>query len=157
MPNVAVMARTTVFGCYDQTVAGAIERVGDHLAAPPDHHARQRYWTIRAKRIVLACGADERLIAFPGNDRPGVMLSGAARTFAARYGALAGRRAVLFANNDDGKYKKQVYTLPKHLDEKVARLHLAKIGAKLTQMNNKQATYINVPKDGPYKPDHYRY
>jgi adenosylhomocysteinase len=56
-----------------------------------------------------------------------------------------------------GKYEKKVYTLPKHLDEKVARLHLAKIGAKLTRMNEKQATYIGVPADGPYKSDHYRY
>jgi adenosylhomocysteinase len=55
------------------------------------------------------------------------------------------------------KYERKVYVLPKHLDEKVARLHLAKIGAKLTQMNDKQSTYIGVPKDGPYKPDHYRY
>jgi adenosylhomocysteinase len=55
------------------------------------------------------------------------------------------------------KYKKEVYTLPKHLDEKVARLHLAKIGAKLTQLSQKQSTYINVPMDGPYKPDSYRY
>ena len=56
-----------------------------------------------------------------------------------------------------GKYEKKVYTLPKHLDEKVARLHLAKIGAKLTVMNDKQSTYIGVAKDGPFKPDHYRY
>ncbi len=55
------------------------------------------------------------------------------------------------------KYEKKVYTLPKHLDEKVARLHLAKIGVKLTKMTDKQAAYIDVPKDGPYKPDHYRY
>ncbi len=61
----------------------------------------------------------------------------------------------IFSN--PGKYEKKVYTLPKHLDEKVARLHLDKIGAKLTVMNNKQATYINVPKEGPYKPEHYRY
>ena len=56
-----------------------------------------------------------------------------------------------------GKYQKQVYTLPKHLDEKVARLHLSKIGAKLTQLSDKQSTYIGVGKDGPFKPDHYRY
>ncbi len=56
-----------------------------------------------------------------------------------------------------GKYEKQVYTLPKHLDEKVARLHLDKIGAELTRMNEKQATYIGVPVGGPYKSDHYRY
>jgi adenosylhomocysteinase len=56
-----------------------------------------------------------------------------------------------------GKYQKKVYTLPKHLDEKVARLHLAKIGVKLTRLNEKQATYIGVAPDGPYKADHYRY
>ncbi|HSZ11120.1 MAG TPA: adenosylhomocysteinase, partial [Rhizomicrobium sp.] len=56
-----------------------------------------------------------------------------------------------------GKYGKKVYTLPKHLDEKVARLHLAKIGAKLTEMTPKQSDYISVPLQGPFKPDHYRY
>jgi adenosylhomocysteinase len=56
-----------------------------------------------------------------------------------------------------GKYKKEVYTLPKHLDEKVARLHLAKIGAKLTKMSDKQASYIGVPADGPFKGEQYRY
>ncbi len=56
-----------------------------------------------------------------------------------------------------GRYEKRVYTLPKHLDEKVARLHLAKIGVKLTQLSEKQSTYIGVPAAGPYKPDHYRY
>jgi adenosylhomocysteinase len=56
-----------------------------------------------------------------------------------------------------GKYQKKVYTLPKHLDEKVARLHLDKIGAKLTKLSDKQSGYIGVPADGPYKPDHYRY
>jgi len=56
-----------------------------------------------------------------------------------------------------GKYQKKVYTLPKHLDEKVARLHLAKIGVKLTRLNEKQATYIGVPAEGPFKSDHYRY
>jgi adenosylhomocysteinase len=56
-----------------------------------------------------------------------------------------------------GKYQNKVYTLPKHLDEKVARLHLAKIGVKLTRLNEKQSTYIGVPADGPFKADHYRY
>ena len=56
-----------------------------------------------------------------------------------------------------GKYQKKVYTLPKYLDEKVARLHLAKIGVKLTRLNEKQATYIGVPAEGPFKADHYRY
>jgi adenosylhomocysteinase len=56
-----------------------------------------------------------------------------------------------------GKYKNQVYTLPKHLDEKVARLHLDKIGVKLTKLSDKQSSYIGVPQEGPFKGDHYRY
>jgi adenosylhomocysteinase len=56
-----------------------------------------------------------------------------------------------------GKYEKQVYTLPKHLDEKVARLHLKKIGVHLTELTPEQAAYIGVTQTGPYKPDHYRY
>ena len=57
----------------------------------------------------------------------------------------------LFANNKDGKYKKEVYVLPKSLDEKVARLHLAKIGVKLTELRKDQADYIGVPQQGPFK------
>src|SRR4030081_3142744 len=63
----------------------------------------------------------------------------------------------LFANNGDGKYQKKVYVLPKSLDEKVARLHLAKIGVKLTKLRPDQADYIGVKPEGPFKADHYRY
>jgi adenosylhomocysteinase len=59
--------------------------------------------------------------------------------------------------NNTGKYEKKVYTLPKLLDEKVARLHLDKIGVKLTELSTKQSDYITIPKQGPYKPDTYRY
>jgi adenosylhomocysteinase len=55
------------------------------------------------------------------------------------------------------RYENQVYVLPKHLDEKVARLHLQRVGAKLTRLTDTQAKYISVAADGPYKPDHYRY
>ena len=61
----------------------------------------------------------------------------------------------LFANQ--GKYQKKVYVLPKTLDEKVARLHLAKIGVKLTELRKDQADYIGVKQEGPYKAEHYRY
>jgi adenosylhomocysteinase len=61
----------------------------------------------------------------------------------------------LFTKNDE--YDKQVYVLPKHLDEKVARLHLDSLGVRLTQLSEEQAAYIGVPVQGPYKPDHYRY
>jgi adenosylhomocysteinase len=58
---------------------------------------------------------------------------------------------------DADKYKNEVYVLPKHLDEKVARLHLPKLGVKLTELSEKQAAYIGVSPQGPFKPDHYRY
>ena len=63
----------------------------------------------------------------------------------------------LFANSGNGKYKNEVYVLPKTLDEKVARLHLAKLGVKLTKLKDEQADYIGVTAEGPYKPDYYRY
>jgi adenosylhomocysteinase len=56
-----------------------------------------------------------------------------------------------------GQYQNQVYVLPKHLDEKVARLHLAKLGVKLTELSDEQAAYIGVTTQGPFKSDHYRY
>ena len=59
--------------------------------------------------------------------------------------------------NNSSKYEKKVYVLPKHLDEKVARLHLEKVGAKLTPLSKDQADYISVKTEGPYKPDAYRY
>ncbi len=64
---------------------------------------------------------------------------------------------VELAENLDTYGEKKVYVLPKHLDEMVARLHLEKIGARLTPLSDDQADYLGVPKDGPYKPDHYRY
>ena len=63
----------------------------------------------------------------------------------------------LWNERETKKYEKKVYILPKHLDEKVAALHLPKLGAKLTRLTTDQAEYINVPADGPYKPAHYRY
>ena len=62
-----------------------------------------------------------------------------------------------FARMLINKYEKKVYVLPKHLDEKVARLHLDKVGAKLTKLSKEQADYISVTPEGPYKPDTYRY
>ena len=61
----------------------------------------------------------------------------------------------LWDNADD--YKNEVYILPKKLDEKVARSHLAQLGVQLTVLSDKQAKYLSIPVEGPYKPDHYRY
>jgi adenosylhomocysteinase len=60
-------------------------------------------------------------------------------------------------HTNNAAYEKKVYTLPKRLDEKVARLHLDKLGVNLTKLSKEQADYLNVPLEGPYKPDHYRY
>ncbi|WP_372840229.1 2Fe-2S iron-sulfur cluster-binding protein [Phaeovulum sp.] len=97
-PNVRLLPRTTVTGQYDHGTFAAVER----LAGPPaPDRPRECFWRIAAAQSVLATGAIERLIAFPGNDRPGVMLAGAVRGYLHRYGVQAGRRVVLFANNDD--------------------------------------------------------
>ncbi len=61
----------------------------------------------------------------------------------------------LWTNNKN--YENNVYVLPKHLDEKVARLHLAKIGVVLEELSPAQASYLGIPKEGPFKPEHYRY
>jgi len=100
MPNVTLMPRTTVMGWFDGNIFGAVERVNDHLAEPAPYEPRQRYWKILAKRAVLAAGAEERPVAFGGNDMPGVMTASAMRTYANRYAAAAGRSVVVFGNND---------------------------------------------------------
>jgi sarcosine oxidase subunit alpha len=102
MPNVRLMPRTTVFGSYDHGVFGAVERVNDHLPIPPEFEPRQRLWRIVCGASVLAAGAIERPLLFGNNDLPGVMLAGAARAYANRFAALAGRRVVVFTDNDDG-------------------------------------------------------
>lgn len=102
LSEVRIMPRTSVFGLYDHGVYGAVERVNDHVAVPPAHQPRQRGWRIYAKRAILASGALERPIVFPGNDRPGVMLSGAVRAYVNRFGVLPGREAVVFTAGDSG-------------------------------------------------------
>ena len=103
MPNVLVLRRTSVFGYYDQNFLMAVERRTDHLGpgrAP--ELARKRLWHFRAKRVVLATGAHERPLTFGNNDLPGIVLAGAACTYAHRYGVSLGRRGAAFVNNDLG-------------------------------------------------------
>jgi sarcosine oxidase, subunit alpha len=102
MPEVRLLPGTTVLGRYDDNYLVAAERVGDLLGpSAPAGLPRQRLWHIRAQHVVLATGALERLLVFAGNDRPGVMLASAVETYLRRYAVLAGRCAVLFADNDD--------------------------------------------------------
>ena len=101
MPDVRLMSRTTAFGTFDQRCYGAVERVTDHMAAPPEWLPRQRLWRIVAKQTILATGSIERPIAFPNNDRPGVMLAGAIRTYLNRFAVRPGTNALVFAGHDN--------------------------------------------------------
>ncbi|MEY5038949.1 MAG: hypothetical protein RL472_2055, partial [Pseudomonadota bacterium] len=102
LPNVRLMPRTTVTGAYDGGIYGALERVGLHKSARPDL-PREAFWRITARRAILAAGALERPIAFPMNDRPGIMMAGAVQTYLNRYGVAPGKRVTLFANNDGAR------------------------------------------------------
>ncbi len=102
MPNVRLMPRTTVIAAVDHGIYGAVERVSDHLPVPAPGKPRQILWRIYSRRAILAGGATERPIAFENNDRPGIMLAGALRAYANRWGVAVGKRAAIFTNNDDG-------------------------------------------------------
>jgi sarcosine oxidase subunit alpha len=100
MDNVRVLTRTTAFGYYAQNFVGLTERVTDHLAGPLPDLPRERLWQVRAKRVVLATGSIERHMVFPDNDRPGIMLASAARTYLNHYGVAVGRKVGVYTVND---------------------------------------------------------
>ncbi|MFF5370612.1 sarcosine oxidase subunit alpha family protein [Streptomyces sp. NPDC013187] len=115
-PEVVVLPRTTAFGSYDDNYVLALQRRTDHLGpAAPEGVSRQRLWHIRARQVVLATGAHERPLVFAGNDRPGVMLSSAVRTYLNRYAVAPGSRVVVSTTNDSAY-------------DTVADLHTAGIG-----------------------------
>ena len=116
--DVRILHRTTAFGIYDDGFVLALEKRTDHLGfSAPEGVARQRIWRIRARQVIIATGAHERPIVFADNDRPGVMLASAARTYLNRYGVRAGQQVVLFTTND-GAYS--------------AAIDLADAGAQVT-------------------------
>lgn len=102
MPNVRILTRTLVYSALHDNAVHAIQRHTDHLPLHdrPQGGIRQTNWMIRAGRVLLATGAIERPIVFNGNDRPGILLASAARTWLNRYGVLPGKRIALFGNND---------------------------------------------------------
>ena len=102
-PEVRVLCRATAIGVYDAGYVLIAERRTDHLdEEPPPGVSRERLWHVRAGRVVLATGALERPVAFAGNDRPGVMLAGATRSYVERWGVAPGSRAVVFTCGDSG-------------------------------------------------------
>ncbi len=101
MDNVRLMTRTTVYGAFDHGIYGALERATDHLAGSGGK-PRQVLWRLYTRRALLTAGATERSVAFRNNDRPGVMLAGAVRTYVNRFGVAPGQRVAVLTNNDDG-------------------------------------------------------
>jgi sarcosine oxidase subunit alpha len=104
LPEVRILKRTQCFAYFDHNYLGLIEKVTDHLppVEKPEHLPRQRLWKLRTKQVVLATGAIERPLVFSDNDRPGIMMANAARTYVNRYAVKPGKRAVVFTNNDGG-------------------------------------------------------
>jgi sarcosine oxidase subunit alpha len=99
--RVTLLARTTAFGYFPHNFIGLNQRLSDHLSRPPEGRPRERLWQVRARSVVLATGAIERPLVFPGNDRPGILLAGAAHTYLNRYGVRVGTRAVIVTSGDD--------------------------------------------------------
>ena len=103
-PRVTLLARTTAFGYFPHNLIGLNERLTDHQALPAPGQPRERLWQVRARAVVLATGAIERPLVFPGNDRPGIMLAGAGQAYLNRYGVQVGNRVVIVTATD-GAYQ----------------------------------------------------
>ncbi len=132
MENVRLLPRTTAFGYYAQNLIGLVERVSEHLPAPLADLPRERLWKVRASRVVLATGAIERHMVFPGNDRPGIMLASAARTFLNHYGVAIGRRVGVYTACDSAYHAA--------LDMKKAGIDIAAI---IDQRDNPQGPAVD--------------
>ena len=100
LDGVRRLARTTAFGCYDDNLVMAVERVNDHLPPGERRGPRQRLWQIRAMRIVLATGAHQQPLVFPNNDLPAIMIASAGLTYLRDFGVLVGRRIVMVGSSD---------------------------------------------------------
>jgi len=103
-PRVQLLRRTTAFGYFPHNNIGLVERITDHRADIAPGAVRERLWQLRAREVVLATGAIEQPLVFPGNDRPGIMLASAAHTYLHRYGVRAGTRAAIVTATD-GAYR----------------------------------------------------
>ena len=99
--NVTLLPRTTAFGYFPHNLVGLNERLTEHLAQPAAELPRERLWQVRAREVVLATGAIERPLVFPGNDRPGILLASAARSYLNRYGVKVGSRVVVLAGCEE--------------------------------------------------------
>ncbi|OCO98090.1 MULTISPECIES: sarcosine oxidase subunit alpha [unclassified Ensifer] len=100
MDNVTLLTRTTGFGYYNHNFVGLVERVTDHLAALDKSLPRERLWQVRAKKVILANGQIERHMVFANNDRPGIMLASAGRTYLNHFGVSVGSKVGVYTAHD---------------------------------------------------------
>ncbi|HQT86032.1 MAG: sarcosine oxidase subunit alpha [Acidiphilium sp. 37-64-53] len=99
--NITMLPRTIAFGYFPHNMIGLAQDLTDHQGETSDDAPRGRLWQVRAKQVITATGAIERPLVFPDNDRPGIMLADAARTYVERYAVKPGNRAVVFTAHDD--------------------------------------------------------
>ncbi|TLP43879.1 sarcosine oxidase subunit alpha [Cohaesibacter sp. CAU 1516] len=102
--GVKLMSRTTAIGYFNDNMMGLCQRLSDHLQQPDPDLPRECMWRVRASQIILAQGAIEKPLVFHGNDRPGVMLAGAAQTYLNRFGVLVGQKPVIMTSHDSAYY-----------------------------------------------------
>ncbi|MEI3853008.1 MULTISPECIES: sarcosine oxidase subunit alpha [Ensifer] len=100
MDNITLLTRTTGFGYYNHNFVGLVERVTDHLAALDKSLPRERLWQVRAKKVILANGQIERHMVFANNDRPGIMLASAGRTYLNHFGVAVGSKVGVYTAHD---------------------------------------------------------
>jgi adenosylhomocysteinase len=122
----------------------------ENLKNPEEHGNQVDIWTFKDGHSVIILAEGRLLNLGCATGHPSFVMS---NSFTNQVMA----QIELYQNRDNDKYGLDVYTLPKELDERVARLHLGKLGVRLTELTDSQADYLGIPKQGPYKPDHYRY
>ena len=150
MPNVRRMTRTSVYGVYDHGIYGALETKTDKIGLKSP---RQVLWRIYAKSSVLAAGATERPIGFANNDRPGIMLAGAFRSYANRYGIETDKNIALLSNNDDGLRTQADHVLDTRSGEHIVDTSGRKGVKSLTLNSGRRITVKGLAISGGWNPN----
>ena len=150
LPNVRLMPRTSIYGVYDHGIYGGLETKTDRVGAVG---VRQILWRIYAAKSVLAAGATERPIAFANNDRPGVMLASAVRSYANRFGIETGLNIALLTNNDDGLRTKAAHIIDTRKGRHIVNVSGRKSVKSVTLNTGEKLTVDGVAMSGGWNPN----
>ena len=148
--NVRIMTRTSVYGVYDHGIYGALETVTDEIDRPG---ARQILWRIYANKSVLASGATERPIAFPNNDRPGVMLASAVQTYNKRFNVKCGDNISLFTNNSGANLSKISHLIDVRNGLQIVNVHGRNMIRSITLNSGKKINSDCLAVSGGWNPN----